>query len=277
MSAKIKNPNESNKGFIVGVVALIAIVVIVVGVVMYIGRNQPIEGLPDEDVNLTVSLDGDAITLQSPDAGDDAVTAVLYEDVSCHVCADMATQSHSDQLAALENGDLITEFRPVVFLDQGADGHSTRATAVLRLIAENEDAKLFWNFHTLLMEDQSTAMRWDWNDMADRLEAMDADSSIVDQVREGLDLEATKAASDVNVQGIEALNDGQVATPALSVNGESLMGIVGNNLGSWVMVALEVGQADGAGSGADADGADGESEDADDAESEDADEDTSSN
>lgn len=262
MNAKIKNPNESNKGFLIGVGALIAIVVLVVGVMLYIGRNQPIEGLPDEEVDLTVSLDGDAITLQSPNAGDDAVTAVLYEDVSCNVCADMATQSHSDQIAALEGGDLIIEFRPVVFLDQGAEGHSTQATAILRLLAENGDANVFWNFHTLLMEDQTNAMRWDWNDMADRLDVMGADSSIVDQVREGLNLEDTKAAAAVNEDGIRALNDGQVATPALSVDGQSLMDVIGSNLGSWVMVALEVGQADAGSDSADADQTESEPEDA---------------
>lgn len=262
MSTKIKNPNESNKGFLIGVGALIAIVILVVGVVLYIGRNQPIEGLPDEEVDLAVSLEGDAIVLKSPNAGDDAVTAVMYEDVSCHVCANMAEQSHSDQVAALEGGDLIIEFRPVVFLDQGADGHSTQATAILRLLAENGDANVFWNFHTLLMQDQTEAMRWDWNDMADRLEAMGADSSIVDQVREGLDLEATKAAATANEDGIRALNDGQVATPAVSVDGQSLMDLIGNNLGSWVMVALEVGRADESSESADADQTESDSEDA---------------
>ena len=72
MSQKIKNPNEKGSGFIVGIIALIAIVAVVIGVVLYMGRNQPIEGLPDEDVSFSVQADGNIVRLASDEAGDDA-------------------------------------------------------------------------------------------------------------------------------------------------------------------------------------------------------------
>ena len=53
MSQKIKNPNEKVSCFVVGIIALIAIVAVVIVVVLYMGRNQPIEGLPDEDVSFS--------------------------------------------------------------------------------------------------------------------------------------------------------------------------------------------------------------------------------
>ena len=87
MSQKIKNPNEKGSGFVVGIIALIAIVAVVIGVVLYMGRNQPIEGLPDEDVSFSVQADGNIVRLASDEAGDDAVVAEVYEDYSCPYCA----------------------------------------------------------------------------------------------------------------------------------------------------------------------------------------------
>lgn len=242
MSQKIKNPNEKGSGFIVGIIALIAIVAVVIGVVLYMGRNQPIEGLPDEDVSFSVQADGNIVRLAADDAGDDAVIAEVYEDYSCSYCAEMAQGGHADQLQALNDGELVVEYHTLNFLDRGNAGHSTKALAVMQRIAESGDAKLFWNFHALLMEDIQAASRWDDEQFAERLEAMDAPSEVVDDVRNGLDLDA---AAEVGTANGEKLNGiiGSISSPHVIVDGEDVTPKENGTLGDWVKAALEAGKA----------------------------------
>ena len=242
MSQKIKNPNEKGSGFIVGIIALIAIVAVVIGVVLYMGRNQPIEGLPDEDVAFSIETEGSVIRLASDDAGDDAVVAEVYEDYSCSYCAEMAQGGHADQLEALNNGDLVVEYRTLNFLDRGNEGHSTRSLALMRRVAETGDARLFWNVHTLLMEDIQESASWDDEQLAERLDMMDAPSDLVDEVRNGLDL---SGAADTGTANGERLNGiiGSISTPHVIVDGKDVTPKKAGTLGDWVKAALEAGKA----------------------------------
>lgn len=242
MSQKIKNPNEKGSGFVVGIIALIAIVAVVIGVVLYMGRNQPIEGLPDQDVSFSVQADGDVVRLASDEAGDDAVVAEVYEDYSCSFCAEMSKGGHEDQLKALNDGELVVEYHPLNFLDRQNVGHSTTALAVMHRIAESGDARLFWNFHTLLMDDIQDAAKWDNEQYAERLAMMDAPSDVVDDVRNGLD---TDAAMDTGTTNGEKLNGiiGSISSPHVVVDGQDVTPKENGTLGDWVKVALEAGKA----------------------------------
>lgn len=243
MSQKIKNPNEKGSGFVVGIIALIAIVAVVIGVVLYMGRNQPVEGMPDEDVSFSVSVEGDAIRLASDSAAPDAVVAEVYEDFSCHFCAEMSQGGHDDELKALDEGSLVVEYRPLNFLDRGnPDGHSTRALAVAHRVAETGDARLFWNFHTLLMSDLQEAYTWSDDDFADRLKDLGAPSDLVSDVREGLGSESAVKIGKANGERLEGII-GSVSSPHVIVDGKDVLdGIQQGGLGEWVSAALEAGK-----------------------------------
>lgn len=243
MSQKIKNPNEKGSGFIVGIIALIAIVAVVIGVVLYMGRNQPIEGLPDEDVSFTVQYDGDVVRLASDDAADDAVVAEVYEDYSCSYCAEMAQGGHDDELQALNDGELVVEYRTLNFLDRGNEGHSTRSLALMQRIAQTGDARLYWNVHTLLMSDIQEAASWDDEQLAERLKMMDAPSDLVDDVRNGLDLADAVKVGDANGKRLEGII-GSVSSPHIIVDGKDILeNAQAGGLGDWVNLALEAGKA----------------------------------
>ena len=250
MSQKIKNPNEKGSGFVVGIIALIAIVAVVIGVVLYMGRNQPIEGLPDEDVSFSVQADGNIVRLASDEAGDDAVVAEVYEDYSCPYCAEMSTGGHEDQLEALNNGDLVVEYRVLNFLD-GTEpgspkvkeaGYSTKTLAVAYEIAKRGDARLFWNFHTLLMRDQQEVKTWDSSQIAEAVKGMGGDDELVSAIRDELDTTEAKAVAEKNYLLLEKTL-GKVSTPRVIVDGEEVTPKEAGTLGDWVKVALEAGKA----------------------------------
>ena len=251
MSQKIKNPNEKGSGFIVGIIALIAIVAVVIGVVLYMGRNQPIEGLPDEDVSFSVEADGNVVRLASDEAGDDAVVAEVYEDYSCSYCAEMAQGGHADQLEALNNGDLVVEYRMLNFLDGTEPGspkvkqarHSTKTLAVAYEIAKRGDARLFWNFHTLLMRDQQEAAKWDAVQIADVVKGMGGDDELVSAIRDELDTSEAKAVAEENYLELEKTL-GKVSSPHVIVDGKDILeNAQAGGLGDWVNLALEAGKA----------------------------------
>ena len=66
MSQKIKNPQEKGNGFLIGIIAVIAVVVVVIGAVVYIGRNQPIGDLPNDEVNFAVSVENNVVRRPAP-------------------------------------------------------------------------------------------------------------------------------------------------------------------------------------------------------------------
>lgn len=244
MSQKIKNPNEKGSGFVVGIIALIAIVAVVIGVVLYMGRNQPIEGLPDEDVSFSVEADGNVVRLASDEAGDNAVVAEVYEDYSCSYCAEMANGGHADQLEALNNGELVVEYHPLNFLDrENIEGHSTKTLALMKRVAETGDARLYWNVHTLMLEDIQSAAKWDDEQLAERLEMMGAPSDLVDDVRNGLDLADAVKVGDANGKRLEGII-GSVSSPHIIVDGKDILeNAQAGGLGDWVNLALEAGKA----------------------------------
>lgn len=236
---KIKNPNEKSSGFLIGVIALVAIVAVVIGVVLWMGRNKPIEGLPDEDVNFSMQVvdGGNAVRLAAD--GATGPVAEVYEDYSCHFCSDMAMGGHAEELAALNKGDMVVEYRTLNFLDGGREGHSTEALAVMERIAQTGDARLFWNFHTLLMQDQQEAATWDWNGFAKRLEGMGAPDDVVADVSDGLPLDAAKDIGASNADRMTtALNKDKPSSPHVLVNGKDVLENA-TDLGGWVRAVLE--------------------------------------
>lgn len=247
MSQKIKNPNEKSSGFLVGIIALVVIVLAVIGAVLYMGRNQPMEGLPNDDVDFNVAVDGDVIRLSSDKAGDDAVVAQVFEDFSCGYCGEMATGGHSDELKALNEGTLVVEQHTLNFLDgtePGSgkvkqDGHSTKSMAIMREIAKTGDAKLYWNFHAMMMKDQQTAAGWSNEELAERAKSMGADDELVAKITDGIDTAEAKKAAEGNYGTLEKAL-GKVSSPHVLVDGKDVLDNLGERpLSDWVKAALE--------------------------------------
>lgn len=245
VSQKIKNPNAKGSGFTVGIIALIAIVVVVIGAVIWMGRNQPAEGLPNDDVNFSMTFKDGVVRFAADNTDDSTPVATVYEDFSCGYCAQMATGGHDDELAALNNGDLIVEYRTMNFLDRDQRGPSTKALAVMNRIAESGDAKLYWNYHTMLMNEQQDAVRWDDDEFADRAEQLGAPGDVVDAIRGGLDLDAAHAAGKANNDAlVAALNADGPSSPHVIVDGEDIVqNLQSGQLGQWVQAALEKGRS----------------------------------
>nr|WP_120491167.1 thioredoxin domain-containing protein [Corynebacterium lactis] len=242
MSQKIKNPNQKGNGFVIGLVALVAVVVVVIGAVVFIGRSQPIKDVPNEDVNFSVSLDGDVIRIGQENAKD-AKTAVVFEDFSCHYCADMSNGGHADELQALNDGKMVIEQRTLNFLDgqrvEDRDGHSTRAYAIARMIAESGNAKAYWNYHNMLMQQQKTAVSWDNEELAKRLEQLGVDAGIVEKVRAGVDLSEAQVSATANSKDLEK-RIGSVSSPHVFVNDKDVLENISGagGLESWVKAVL---------------------------------------
>lgn len=240
VTQKIKNPNEKGNGFVIGLIALIAVVVVVIGSVVYIGRSQPIDGLPDEDVNFSVALDGDVIRL-GKDGAKGATTATVFEDFSCHYCAQMSEEGHDDELKALNDGKLVAEYRTLNFLDgqekDQRDGHSTLVYAIARKIAETGDARAFWNFRTMMMRDQQNSVTWDNNELADRLKQLGVADDVVKQVRDGMNTTEAKASANANFDDLEK-RIGKVSSPHVFVDGKDILENSDGGLGQWVEKAL---------------------------------------
>ena len=140
MSSTVKSPNEKGKGFLWAVVGIIVIAVVVVGYIVINGKNTKREAMIDT-VAFTTSWEGDKITLKGEQATDDTPVADVYEDFSCPHCADLALEDRQAMREAVDNGELVVNIRPLVFMDntnrdaemsdEEKDGNSHRALAAV--------------------------------------------------------------------------------------------------------------------------------------------------
>lgn len=267
MSQKIKAPNDKNRSFLWGIVALIVICAVVIAVMVINGRNSNNEDLTAADVSFSVSLEDGAVQLRGEDAADDAVSAELFEDYACSYCAQLAEADSESIQDAVENGEMNVDLRTVSFVDQG--GASTRGGAVALAIADTGDAGAFWAFREKGFGDQTTVARtWEWDDYADAAEQLGMDAELVDSIRDGSVEETYGSMLEANGENLNERMPEGAATPALFVEGNQVELQQGEDGGlrDWVPDVLAA-RADAANSDADAtEGADAtEDTDADDA------------
>lgn len=226
MSQKIKAPNSggSNKGFLIGIIAIIVIAVVVGGI--FVKKNldakEPGANMPQQDVSFDVSLENGAIVAASPKVAKDAPTVEIYEDFSCPHCADLAQADEKDVLKALNDGKVKVEYRILNFLDDGNAGSSSRIGAAAIALAEQDDAKGFWNLQQYMFENQADVARnWDNEDLSKAVAAYTDDQSVIDAVKNG---DAEKSAAKHFKANYDKLNkvDGKVSTPRLFVDGKEI-------------------------------------------------------
>lgn len=246
MSQKIKAPNASKggNGFLWGIIAILVIAAVAIGFIVYNNQQHKVDNisLPNDKVKVKMTAEDSTVTLESEDAGDDVPVVEVFEDFSCHYCAQLETASSDDVKQALEDGKLKVKFRFLNFLDRGDEsGPSTRGAATAWAVAKSGNVEAFWNIHRLMMDEQSTVTRqWDWDDLANAAEKMGADDGVVDKIRNESVKDEGAKISRTNNKEIEK-REGKVSSPLLYKDGKRFDPPVNSDesLGSWVPVVLE--------------------------------------
>ncbi|MCZ9305473.1 DsbA family protein [Corynebacterium sp. c9Ua_112] len=246
MSQKIKSPNASKggNGFLWGIIAILVIAAVAIGFIVYNNQKHKVDNitLPDDKVNVKMTAKDSIVTLEPENAGNDVPTVEVFEDFSCHYCAELETASSEDVKKALEDGKVKVQFRFMNFLDRGDEtGPSTRGAAVAWEIAKTGDVDAFWNIHRLMMEEQSTVTRdWDWDDLANAAEKMGVDDGVVGKIRDKSIKDEGAKISRANDKEVEK-REGNVSSPLLYKNGKKFDPPVNEKreMQSWVPVALE--------------------------------------
>ncbi|MGV0869400.1 thioredoxin domain-containing protein [Corynebacterium kalidii] len=223
MSQKIKAPNDKNRSFLWGIVALVVICVVFIGFMVFNGRNANSDELKSADVSFSVSQKDGIVSLRAQEAAENVPNVEVFEDYSCHYCAELTKVDSESMQKAVEDGEMNVDIRTVNFLDNGNNPSSTRAGVVALAIADTGDAGAFWAFHEKAFGDQSTVARdWDYEDFANAAEQLGIDSEVVDSIRDESVVDKYQSQLELNTEELNTRMDGRAATPALYVDGESL-------------------------------------------------------
>ncbi|MEJ6550914.1 MULTISPECIES: DsbA family protein [unclassified Corynebacterium] len=223
MSQKIKAPNDKNRSFLWGIVALVVICVVFIGFMVFNGRKSTDVELSAADVSFSVAVEDGVVQLRSNDVADDAPTADVYEDYSCTHCADLVEADSESMEEALDAGNMNVNLHTVNFLDSNGNESSSRTGAVAMAIAETGDAGAFWAFHEKAFGDQSEVARdWRFDELADAAEQLGVDSAVVDSIRDESVVETYKPDLQSNGDRLRELMGDQAGTPALYIDGEYL-------------------------------------------------------
>lgn len=240
MSNKVKSPNEKSNGFIWAIVGVLVVAVIVIAFIVYSGQGAKTEWVADrefEDVQLDAERDGEVITLRSDNATADTPVASLYEDFSCPHCSDLAVETDDQMRDVVEAGDLVVTINPLHFMDrENAEGHSHAALAASLAVLEHGDTDLYWNYRTLLMEEQDqVANQWDAEDFANAAAEMGAPTAAVEAINNGDLLEEAQSVGDANATTLED-QTGSVSSPRVLQDGQD---IAEQNIFDWINVAIQ--------------------------------------
>ncbi len=240
MSQKVKAPNEgSGKGFLWGIVAIIAIAVVVGGFFVKNGQERTAAGanMPQDAVNFEVSFEDNAVVMAAANLQDGAPTVEIYQDFSCPHCAALSVADHAGLQEALEAGKVKVLYRNLNFLDQGPTGSSTRGASAVMTVAETGDAKATWNLQSYLFENQNdVARKWDNEAMSRAIANYTTDADILEQVKSGKNQQQYQEVFQSNYDRLQKAI-GTVSTPQVFVDGEQLQLKADPNTGdvaSWV-------------------------------------------
>lgn len=239
VSQKIKAPNQKGgHGFLWTIIAILVIAAVVIGIIATRGASNDdvASNMPQEEVNFEVEAKDNVIEVASKDVAKDTPVVDIYEDFSCPHCADLVEADHEDSTKALNDGKVKIHFHFLNFLDDGKDGPSTRGAAVAYAVAESGNAKAFWNMHNHMMLDQQTVARtWDYEQFGDAASAYDLDSDLVDKISNGEVKDQGKEISKANGEQLQR-KIGQISSPVLFVDGKQyeVKSGPGGKPASWV-------------------------------------------
>ena len=223
--AKIQSPNENGSGFIWAIIAVVLVAVAVIAYVIISGNKSQEEKFAEtynETTAFNNKVDGSAVQLVS-DKADKAKTVDIYEDFSCHYCADLAKETDADMKKLIEDGKVKVNIRTLNFLDRGEVGHSNKAGTAAYTIAKDDSAQVYWNFRTMLMaEQQSIWGKKELKDFADMAKILGAKDETVKKITDGTYSDEFKKIADDNAKKLEKDGDGQVSSPRVFIDGKEI-------------------------------------------------------
>lgn len=237
-STKVVNPNTGgSKGFLWALLALLLIGALVIGLIVYNGRGaqsdrqaekiQNVDGVNLEFTDSTFTLSGEG--------ADGAKEAALYEDFSCHYCAELAEKTDDKMLDKIKSGELTVKIHPMVFLDgtgaQYNPGHSTQALAAVLALADKGEGEAFWNMRKQLLEQQQSLYgSADADKLADMAKDLGASRDAVDAIRNGEYEDRAKEVGEANEQDLVD-KTGELSSPRVLVDGKD---VESNPIENWV-------------------------------------------
>lgn len=224
MSNSVKNPNQSGKGFMWAIIAVVVIAIVVIaGIVI---SNKGGKSRDWEDVSFQAELVDGRVHLTSDNIGEDTPKARVYEDFMCPHCADLALADGPALKDAVEKGDLDVEVAPLGFMDQFQDptnttGPSHQALAAVLAALEEGGAADFWNLRALLMENQTTVRGWNSSDLANAAKDLGVEGAVVDAIESEKYLDKAAEVAKSNAEVLQA-DTGEVSSPRVFIDGEEI-------------------------------------------------------
>lgn len=233
MSGKVRNPNETSKGFLWAILALIVIAAAVIGYVVVSGQQTEATKYAERE-KTTVAFeladtDG-AFQLKSANAKKDAAQVDLYEDFSCHYCADLAEATDADMKKAIEAGNVVVNVRSMRFLDNGQNGHSTAAGAAVYTVAKLDTPAVYWNYREVLMKDQADLYGKNTAELAQIAADLGASPETVEAIKSSQYQEEFIKFADANEAKLEKVGK-SVSSPRVFIDGTE---VPGAELHGWV-------------------------------------------
>ena len=228
---KVENPNKKgNAAFIWAVLAVLAIALLVIGLIVYNGRENRNAAMQEEMIDATginVAWNEDEDIIHLTGSNKDAKTAELFEDFSCTHCADLHIASDEAMIEKLKAGEINVDLRPMTALDQGQEGHSTKALAAeLALIANGDLAQAFTVRDYLFQNQQSAYNKYDNDGFADLAKDYEASDAAIQDIRDGKYIETSKRMGSENMKYHED-ETGEAWTPCVLVDGKDIEDIEG--------------------------------------------------
>lgn len=179
---------------------------------------------PTELTEPQEGTDGYGIEITAEDfngnTDDDAPHVVVYEDYQCPHCQSFEQASGDHLMDLAEDGEIILEYRELVFLDQASDTeYSSRAANAAVCVLESADIARYSKMHHQLFVDQPDEggkgmTDNELNAFAEDAGADDAKTCIKERTYDPWLREATDAAGDNEVE----------ATPTVRVDGTDVEG-----------------------------------------------------
>lgn len=227
---KVENPNKKGSAaFIWAVLAVLAIALVVIGLIVFNGRENRSAAIQEEMIDvegINVAWDGEENTIHLTGDNADANTAELLEDFSCSYCAELHISTDEAMLEKLKAGEINVDLRPMAALDNGQEGHSTKALAAeLALIANGDLAQAFTVRDYLFQNQQSAYNKYDNDGFADLAKDYEASDAAIQDIRDGKYIETAKRMGSENMKYQED-ETGEAWTPRVLVDGKDIEDIV---------------------------------------------------
>lgn len=237
LSKRVQNPNQKSNGFLWALLALILVVVAVVGYIVFDGKQAKNAELGEraEDVAFNITFEDNATVLKSANASSDARKVDLFEDFSCPHCSELAIATDADMKQAIEDGKIIVHIRSLNFLDDGESGHSTQAGTASYVLAQDGDAKAYWNLRKISMEDLSKMYgNWDNKKFAELAKSLGADGEVAATIQDGSEMDSYRNVAQANSDLLTKIGE-KVSSPRVFIDDKEYTG----DLNSWVEEATK--------------------------------------